>query len=111
RGIGVEHDLGDVGDLAHLGGLGSPDDGDGVRPHDAPPTVAVDCSFTGVKSGRTMSSLIGSKVTWRSMSSTSASGVWSQPTMLVVIRGPASSWTTAMEYGAVKPGASRWWMT
>ena len=30
------------------------------------------------------------------MSSTSASGVCSTPTMLVIMRGPSSSWTTAM---------------
>jgi hypothetical protein len=47
------------------------------------------------------------------MSSSSASGVAGSPTMLVIIRGPSSSSTTAIAYGASssKPGAGRWLIT
>jgi len=47
------------------------------------------------------------------MSSCSASGVAGRPVMLVIIRGPSSSSTTAIAYGASssKPGAGRWLIT
>ena len=47
--------------------------------------------------------------TGRSSGSTSGSG--STPTRFVSMRGPSSSSTTAMTYGAVKPGAARWLIT
>jgi len=46
-----------------------------------------------------MSSLKLWKVTSTGMSSLSASGVCGQPTILVIIRGPSSSCTTAIECG------------
>ena len=50
----------------------------------------------GLNMGSEMASVCFSKVTSRSMSSFKASGVCGQPTMLVIMRGPSASSTTAM---------------
>jgi len=52
--------------------------------------------FAGLNSGSVISSSIFSNATSTGMSRTSASGVCGQSTMLVIIRGPSSSSTTAI---------------
>ena len=64
----------------------------GVHFLDAP----VSGGASGAKSGRLMSSLCFENETVRGMSSCSASGVCGQSTMLVIMVGPSSSFTTAM---------------
>ena len=70
------------------------------------------CGPKGPNTGR-LTSPRGSNRTCSGMSSSSASGVAGSPTMLVIIRGPSASSTTAIAYGASssKPGAGRWLIT
>src|SRR6185437_6210745 len=100
RRVRVQLDLGHVGHDAQFGGLGGADNGDGSGSH-------VDYPFAGRNSGSVMVSSIGSNTTSSFMSSCKASGVCSQSTMLVIMRGPSASSTTAMAYGGVKPGTGR----
>ena len=86
-GVGVQCDHRHVGDLAHPRGLRRPDDGDASGLHDL---------TTGLKRGSVMSPK-RSNATSSGMSSFNASGVCGQSTMLVIIRGPSSRATTAME--------------
>ena len=60
-----------------------------------------------LKKGRVICSFCRSNVTCSAMSSIRASGVCGQSTILVIMRGPSSSSTTAIAYGGVKPGAGR----
>ena len=94
RGVGMELELRDVGQLAEVGGFGGAYYGDGaglvghVRSSPQPPA--------GRQSGSEMSSSIFSKQTSSGMSSSSASGVCSHSTMLVIMRTPSGSCTMAM---------------
>src|SRR5262245_492985 len=89
RCIAMQFELRCVRDRSELGGLCRADDGNGAGLHLA----------AGRKSGNEMSELTGMNSTSSGMSSTSASGVCGHSTMLVIIRGPSSSSTTAIEYG------------
>ena len=90
RRVRVQLDLRHVRDDAELGGLGRADDGNLVSAHGAYP-------FAGRNRGRVILSSSFSNLTSTFMSSSSASGVCGQSTMLVIMRGPSSSSTTAME--------------
>ncbi len=89
RRVGMQLDLRHVGDDAELGGLGGADDGDRFRLHRG-------YLRAGRKRGRVISSSSFSKATSTGMSSCNASGVCGQPVMLVIMRGPSSSSTTAI---------------
>ena len=89
RGVGVELDLRHVGNDAELGGLGGADDSNLITTHDAYP-------FAGRNCGRVRASSIFWKVTSSFISSSSASGVCGHSRMLLIIRGPSSSSTTAI---------------
>src|ERR1700686_5372542 len=89
RRVRVQLDLRDIGNNAEFGGFGSADDGNLILSHDAYP-------FTGRNRGRVMLSSSFSNATSSFMSSSSASGVCGQSTMLLIMRGPSSSSTTAM---------------
>src|ERR1700732_4318354 len=95
--IRMQLDLRHVGDHTEFGGLGGADDGNLVPAHDAYP-------FAGRNKGRVMLSSSLSNVTSSFMSSSSASGVCGQSTILVIMRGPSSSSATAVAEGGVKPG-------
>src|SRR5581483_8067494 len=103
RALDVQLDGGVVRQLAEPVGLG--------RARDDDPAAAHRFS-SGPNTGR-LTSPRGSNLTRSGMSSSSASGVAGRPTMLVIIRGPSASSTTAMAYGASssKPGAGRWLIT
>ena len=95
RALHVQLQRGMVRQPANPVGLGRPrDDDPGHR--------------SGPNTGR-LTSPRGSNRTRSGMSSCSASGVAGRPTMLVIIRGPSSSSTTAIAYGtsSSKPGAGR----
>ena len=89
RRVSVQLQLAHVRNPAELRGLRRTHHGNLRQAQDASPAA-------GAKSGRAISSLTCSKVTSRGMSSTSASGVCSQPTMLDMSRTPSSSSTRAM---------------
>ena len=89
RRVGMQLDLRRVGDDAELGGLGGTHDGDRFRLHRI-------YLRAGRKRGRVMSSSSFSKATSTGMSSCNASGVCGQSVMLVIMRGPSSSSTTAI---------------
>src|SRR5712691_11276710 len=92
RGVGMEPDLRQTGNPAHFGRFGGADDGDRFRFHRTYP-------FAGRNRGRVISSSILSKATSSGMSRMSASGVCGHSTMLLIMRGPSSSSTTAIAYG------------
>ena len=90
RRVGVQANLRQLRDQSELRGFRRADHGDlSGLDHDAPP-------LAGRKSGKVISSSSGSNATCTGMSSTRASGVCSQSMMLVIMRGPSSSSTTAM---------------
>ena len=90
RCVRVQLDLRDVGDDAEFCGFGRTDDGYLVSTH-------CDQPFAGTNRGRVVLSSIFSNLTCTFMSSCSASGVCGQSTTLVIMRGPSSSSTTAIE--------------
>src|SRR5205085_6615801 len=90
RRVRMQLDLRDVGDDTELGGFGRADDGHLVSAHGGYP-------FAGTNSGSVTLSSSFSNLTCTFMSSCSASGVCGQSTMLVIMRGPSSSSTTAIE--------------
>src|SRR5262249_24655102 len=97
RALHVQLERAVTGQPAELVGLGRARDDDARGPaHGA----------AGPNNGR-VTSPRGSNRTRSGMSSSSASGVAGSPTMLVIIRGPSSSWTTAIAYGvsSSQPGA------
>src|SRR5581483_2997847 len=105
RGLGVELERRLVRNDADRVGLGRADDrGAHAQAHAAP---------RGRKKGSVICSFCSSNVTSSGMSTCSASGVCSTPTMFVIMCGPSSSWTMAIEYGTAswKPGAPRSTMT
>ena len=89
RCVGMQLDLRDIGNDAEFGGLGGADDGDLVPAHGLYP-------FAGRNKGRVIWSSSFSNATSSFMSSSSASGVCRQSTILLIMRGPSSSSTTAM---------------
>src|SRR4051794_22734523 len=100
RGIRVQLDLRYVRNNAEFGGFSRTDDGNLVPAHCAQPSA-------GRNRGSVMASSSFSNFTSSFMSSSSASGVCGQSTTFVIMRGPSSSSTTAIEYGGVKPGTGR----
>ena len=89
RRIGMQLDLRHIGNDAELGGFGGADDRDLIAAHDGYP-------FVGRNKGRVILSSSFSNATSSFMSSSSASGVCGQSMMLLIMRGPSSSSTTAM---------------
>ncbi len=87
--VRMKLDLRHVGDDTEFGGFSRADDGHLVPAHDGQP-------FAGRNTGRVIASSSFSNAASSFMSSTSASGVWGQSMMLVIMRGPSSSVTTAM---------------
>src|SRR5262249_21252585 len=106
RRLGVELQSRPVRDDAELVGLGRPDDRHlAADAHEGLPDA-------GRKTGMRMFPR-EANATSRSMSSSSLSGLGSTSTRLAIIRGPSSSSTIAITYGASasKPGAARWLIT
>ena len=89
RRVGVQLDLRHVGDDTEFRGLGGADNGYGLASHG-------DYPFAGRNSGSVTVSFCFSNITSSGMSSCNASGVCGQSTMLVIMRGPSASCTTAM---------------
>src|SRR5438477_923479 len=89
RRIRVQLDLRHVRDDAEFGGLGRANDGDLIPAHVPQP-------FAGRNKGRVILSSSFSNATSSFMSSSSASGVCGQSMMLLIMRGPSSSSTTAI---------------